>query len=520
MDAPFAVSDRVLLGMTLALAAVYALFSTVSDGYYQHDEIAHFLGMRQFWHDPTSALGNWAKPGYKILYAPFALLGRHAITVLNALVAAGSAYAATKAAQRMGVRQPLVAFALLALQPLWLSLAFRSYAELPTALLLTLAVWAHAATRPGGAALALSYAVTIRQELAPVVLLYAVWLVWTRRWALVPLLAVFPFLVNLWGWAATGDPLHLLHEAVGTGANIADAYPRQGLGHYPSTLLVIFGGVAVAWVVAYAAQIRRRRDDEDTGPTWHPFVVIPLGLYTAAHVAFQIQTVPMGPATGGNLRYLTVVAPLVSILGAIAADRWRREEGGRMAVAMGILGVVALVFWAHADNGIVLLPERSMAPLVGVLLGAATVLARVPMRTRLGLIAAAAVVLALVVVRPKAQTPEEATAMEAARWLAAADGGLDARPILVSHPVVNLTNDRAAGDYAKGSKAVTGAHIRAAAPGTRIVWDSHYSYRPNLRADDLDYQTLYADSAHFRLVREPFVSADQTFGIFVFDKIR
>ena len=513
-------STRVLVGMTLALAAVYALFSTVSDGYYQHDEIAHFLGMRQFWHDPSSALGNWAKPGYKVLYAPFALLGRHAVTVLNALVAAGSAFAATKAAERMGARQPLVAFALLALQPLWLGLAFRCYAELPTALLLTLAVWAHAASRPGWAALALSYAVTIRQELAPVVLLYAVWLAWTRRWTLVPLLGVFPLAVNLWGWAATGDRLHLVHEAVGTGAAIADAYPRQGVWHYPSTLLVVFGGVAIAWVAAYAAQIRRRDDAGEARPTWHPFVVVPLVLYTAAHVAFQIQSVSIGPATGGNLRYLTVVAPLVAILGALAVDRWRREDRTRLGVAMGVLVAVALVFWSHADNGIALLPERSFSPLLGVLLGAATVLVSVPMRTRLMLIAAAAAVLALVMVRPKAQTPEEATAAEVARWLRDADGGLDARPLLVSHPVVNLTNDRAAGDYAMGSKAVTGAHIRAAAPGTRIVWDSHYSYRPNLRADDLDYQTLYADSAHFRLVREPFVSPDQRFAVFVFDKIR
>ena len=511
--------------MTLALAAVYALFSLASDGYYQHDEIAHFIGMRQFWHDPSSALGNWAKPGYKVLYAPFALLGRHAIVVVNSLVAAGCAFAATKAAARMGARQPLVAFALLALQPLWLGLAFRCYAELPTALLLILAIWAHAASRHGWAALALSYAVTIRQELAPVALLYGVWLASGRRWTALPLLAVFPLLVNAWGWAATGEPLYLLREAVGTGAAIADAYPRQGLWHYPSTVLVVFGGLAVAWLAAYAAQIGRTVEDADgaaeaESARWHPFVVVPLVLYTAAHVAFQIQSVPIGPATGGNLRYLTVVAPLVAVLGALAAGRWRRGDRTRLAVAMGLVGIATAAFLSHADNGIALLPERSGLPLLTVALAAATVLVDVRMRTRLALIAAVALVGAGFVVRPKTQTLEEATAAEAARWLQSADGGLDARPLLISHPVVNLTNDSAPGDYAMGSKAVTGATIRAAAPGTRIVWDSHYSYRPRLRADDIDYETLLADTAAFRLVRDPFVSADQSFGIFVFDKLR
>ncbi|HYE59476.1 MAG TPA: hypothetical protein VD948_13265, partial [Rhodothermales bacterium] len=112
-DDPISVSDRTLLGLTFALAAGYFVFSLASTGFYQHDEVGHYIGMRQFWHDPASALGNWAKPGYKVLYAPFALLGPPAVALLNSLVAAGCAFAAAKTAQRLGAKTPLFAFVLL-----------------------------------------------------------------------------------------------------------------------------------------------------------------------------------------------------------------------------------------------------------------------------------------------------------------------------------------------------------------------------------------------------------------------
>lgn len=519
VDDGFSVSDRVLLALTFALAGLYFAFSFASDGFYQHDEVGHFVGMRGFWHDPNSALGNWAKPGYKVLYAPFALFGPRAVALLNALVAAGCAFAATKTAERLGVRTPLFAFVLLALQPLWLGLSFRDYAELPTALLLVLGVWAHVADRPALAALALSYAVTMRQELAPVALAYGVWLLVRRKPVPFALLALFPLLQNLWGWAATGDPLYLLHESLGTGANIADAYPRQGVWHYPSTVLVIFGALAFTSLLVYLAQGLFGSGSEGKAK-WHPVVLVPLGLYTAAHVAFQIQTPAIGPATGGNLRYLTVVAPLLAILGAVGADRLTGERGER-ARLLWLLAPFALataVFLGYRDNGIALTDVRWGVPLLTVLLASAVALVPMRSRVRLGAMAGVAVLIALLVVRPFRRTPEDAAVAETAAW-ARADG-LDARPVLVSHPLFHYFNGRAPGDYARGAGAATGAAIRAATPGTRIFWDSHYSHRPALRPDDLTYEALLADTARYRLVRDPFVSSDQGFAVFVFDKVR
>jgi hypothetical protein len=508
------VSDRTLLGLTLALAAGYFGFSFASTGFYQHDEVGHYIGMRQFWHDPASALGNWAKPGYKLLYAPFALLGPTAVALLNSLVAAGCAFAAAKTAQRLGVATPLLAFALLAFQPLWVGLAFRNYAELPTALLLILAVWMHHDGRRVLAALALSYAVTIRQELLPVWGLYGAWLLWRRHWTAAAMLPVFPILINLWGWAATGDPLHLLHATTGQGSALADAYPRLGFWHYPRTALVVFGATALASLVTYLVLAGRRR------VPWHPFVLVPLGLYTAAHVAFQIQAVPIGPSTGGNLRYLTVMGPLVAVLGAVAAERIGREDWKRVGVALGALVLVTALFLSRRDNGVTLTDDASAMPLLTVLAAAAALLLPRTPRQRLAAVTGAAVLTAFLMVRPFPRTQEDETITRTAQWFKERSFFSREGYLLVSHPLFHYTMGLAPGDYAVPARPATGAEIRKAPPGSIVVWDSHYSYRPNQRTDDLAHTDLLADTLNYRLLAEPFVAPDGSFGALVFEKRR
>ncbi len=498
--------------MTVGLAVVYFLLSRVSDGFYQHDEVAHFVSMRQFWHDPNTALGNWAKPGYKVLYALPALFGATAVTMVNALVAAACAYAGTRLAEKLGAGTPLLAFVLLAFQPLWMGLAFRNYSELPTALLLTLAVWAQYSERPVVAALLLSYAATIRQELYVLVLLYGAYLVYKRRFGAALALAVFPLLNHLWGWAATGNATYLLSDTLGMSQNIQDAYPRQGFWHYFQTAHVVFGGVALAALFVYLGQVALERKKA------HLFALVPLALYFAAHVAFQIQSLRLGPSTGGNLRYLTVIAPLVAVLGALGVDRLRETRRRTLLLALGLLAVVAALFWTYADNNIRLTDERSLAPLLTVLAASALLVVPMTTRARTLLLAAAAALVAALTFRPYTRTSEDAMMETVAEW--AQRENLDAHPLLVTHPLFHYFNDRAPGDYPHGAVPVSGPAVDTAQVGTRIVWDSHYSYRPNLRADDVSYETLLRDTTRFRLLHDPFITTDQTFGVFVFEKIR
>ena len=60
-------TERLPLLVTLLLMLLYFAYSFKSKGYYQQDEANHYLSMLRFWYDPAAIMGNWAKPGYKIL---------------------------------------------------------------------------------------------------------------------------------------------------------------------------------------------------------------------------------------------------------------------------------------------------------------------------------------------------------------------------------------------------------------------------------------------------------------------
>jgi hypothetical protein len=516
VDERFELPSLVLLGLTGALALVYFALSFVSDGFYQHDEVAHFVGMRQFWHDPSSALGNWAKPGYKAIYAFPALLGPTFVALFNACVAAASVWAATRIGQRLGVRAPLLVFGLAAFQPMWVALAFRNYSELPTALLLTLAVWAHVHDRRLLAALLLSYACTIRQEFFLLAGLYGLWLLGKRAWLPALALALFPLVNHLWGWAATGDPTYLLTDTLGFGSALADAYPRQGFWHYFSTSEVIFGALPLAALVAFGVSLAAKRPDGQRWG-WHPFVLVPVGLYFAAHVAFQVQAVSLGPATGGNLRYLTVIGPLVAVLGALGIERAPELPKSLLAAALGLLVLVAAVYLSYEHNNVRLTEVRSAGAFVRMLVAAGLILLPLALRLRTLSIAAAALVFAIATFQPFERTSEDALMEVVAEW--AQLNQVDERPLLVVHPLFHYFNSKAPGDYPQGATPILGPSVDTARVGTYVVWDSHYSYRPEKRPDDVSFQMLLADSARFRLVRNPFLTTDQRFGVLVFEKI-
>ena len=341
-----------LLGLTLGVAALYFAYSFFSDGFYQHDEAGHFLNMRTFWHDPSAVLGNWAKPGYKLLYALPALLGATAVILTNCLVAAFCCYAAYRLAEEVGCAAPLFAFALLAVQPFWLQLSFRNYSEPVTALLLLLALLFHHRSRRVVAALLLSYATTIRQEFYPLVGLYGLFLLYKKDWIPALALAAFPLVQHAWGWIATGDPLYLVHQVIGFSGDIQDAYARQGFDHYFVTSLVVFGAFAVTFLLVYLGQVFFYK------ARVHPFILTALAVYVLEHAVFNLQAITIGPSTGGNLRYMLVVTPLVAVLGAVAADRLvAMERRGKLVWVLGPFAAIVFLFMRFAHNNIALTDE-------------------------------------------------------------------------------------------------------------------------------------------------------------------
>ncbi len=512
----FELTNLQLLGATLVVAALYFAWSYVSNGFYQHDEVGHFANMRDFWHDPSVVLGNWAKPGYKLLYAIPALGGATVVLVVNCLVAAFTCWAAYALARAAGARTPLFAFVLLAFQPFWMQLAFRNYSEYVSALLLVLAVLAHYKDRDLIAALLLSYGTMIRQEFFPLLALFGLYLLYRRQFLAAAALALFPVLNNLWGWAATGDPLYLWTSTFSTGSTYQSAYPRQGFDHYLVTSLIVFGASSLTLLFAYAGELALRVQ------RWHPFIILPAALYLLEHLVFNLQALPIGPSTGGNLRYMIVIAPLVAVLGALAADRLpRMERRTRLLWALGPLVLLAALFMSYHHNNVVLLKDRfDPVPLLFVVAMSAGVLILRSRAALLALVLGAGILYAAVRVEPMKLSAEDETVRNVAAW--SREQKLDRHPLLVNHPLFFYYYGRSQRDFPRGAAPITGEAVMSAPLGTVILWDSHYSYRPELRPDQVQPEFFIQQPEAFRPLLQPVLVREGNavrFAILGFEKI-
>ncbi len=504
--------DQLLL-LGSILTVLYFLGGFISPGFYQQDEAAHYVSMRGFWADPSSVLSAWSKPGYKLLYALPSLGEPLAVQAFNAIVAALTVLITVWAAARLGLKQPLVAGALVAFQPMWAALAWRNYAELPSALCLVLAVGLHAANRRLAAALVFSYLVTLRQELYPLAALYGLWLLWQRQWLAAVSLALFPLLVNAWGWAATGDPLYLAHQLLDAQSAFKDAWVRQGGEHYFVMALPIFGAMALVCLLAYSVMAVRRQV-----PLLWP-VILPIVIYGGLHVLFNVKAFSFGPSTGGNLRYMTVLSPMVAILGLAALNRFPDIDARTrnvLAVVLALFVLIAAVALSYEHNLIRLTEQWSFGVLFTVL-GAIGIFWWVQGERALSGAVLVVGLLSIMLTGKRVKlTPEELEVKKAASW--AKRERLEQQPLIGTHMVFFYF-------YGKPAVAVPGWGTRlndstlAAAPvGTRILWDSHYSYRPQLKLKgQVDYAWFQQRRNAYAEVRQ-FIAPDQSFGLVVFEK--
>lgn len=508
------VSVKMLLGLTAAVTLFYFLFSFASQGFYQQDEANHFTSMLRFWHDPNSVLGNWAKPGYKVIYALPALLGQGFVTFVNALFAGFTCFFVAQAARLQGRANPVLAFAIMATLPLWMALAFRNYSEIPSAFMLAVALYGHYARRYWLAAILIGYVCTIRQEFYPVAVVYFGWLAMRRQVLPALLLGLAPLLQNLWGYSASGDPLYLLTSITGTSSAIADLYPRQGFDHYFKTSMVIYGPAAVLLMVVYLSigfQDKKKLE-------WAPLVAF--WGYFLINCLINFQGRAIGPSTGGNLRYLLVVAPALALIAADAVQLFNElPNGRRFRLALPVIGLalLTLIFLNYKHNFIKLQDERDPKPFLGLVLFTVLLYFTANRKDQVAWLSGGLVILALMNVRPVPLAAEDKACKQLADWFKN-DGTLKGRPMLVEHPMFYYYTGTTEYDYAPKAKPVIKPNIDSAAKGTIIIWDSHYTFRPNRRKEDVNYDYFENQPQQFRRLQQ-FVSDDQGFGAMVYEKL-
>ncbi len=528
---PWQAKEWQMLLLSLIPFLIYFGYSFIPQELYQHDEVGHYFSMRGFWDNPNSILGNWPKTGYKLVYVIPSLFGPGFLVFFNCVLAALCCFLCFKVSMQTGSRNSLLAFCLLALQPFMIQLSFRNYPEILTAVFLLLAAYFHFRHRYIISSLFVSYTMIIRQEMAPVLIAYALYFVMKKKWLPVLSLLVFPLLYNLWGALAFHDPLYLFTSTLSLGRKFADTYPRHGFWHYALMSITIFGPVCVTLMAAYTGElflfrkskvrdaISRNQFTSDDVKLKHAgyFLLAVVLLFTGIHSLFNLKLIKIGTSPGGVLRYMMVVSPFIAILGGIAAD-WLAHLKDRLRLFpfFAVLLIVVGVFMSRQHNNTVFLDQTDLKPFIFTALTVLILLLPLSAGKRAAALVGASVIFNLLAIRPYPISPENETMKKVALW--AKERHVEEHRILVNHSLFFYHLGMLKSDVKEGSETITKESVEKAPAGTIIVWDSHYSFRPTLKENQMNYDYYLKDKERFRLLMQ-FISRDKRFGVFIFEKL-
>ncbi len=475
------------LALALAGLVVAGLLGWISEGFYQDDDICHFLFARDAWNSTEAMLHWWARPGYNVptmlVARPFGMPGCRLFSAAQTAVVAFLAYLI---ARRVGVGRgwALAAPVLVWAQPLVMTLAETTLTETPAMLYLTLATWLYLRGNRAWACAAASPAFVTRLETLALGAVFAAALLWdayrasqgrlTRmlrtRWLWLGGFALLwaPALYCLAAWwtqlPPESSPLYVLFR------EHTDRYGRGAWNHYlmrwaeASTLgiftLSVAGGMALKRRAGLVAAL-------GFGLVGLQGLIYYFGLF----------------ASGGYARFLVPGAALFAVL---AAAGLRAMWNGRNRAAVpASLAAATLVLWsAFRSYHWVISPNygqvRALAwgftGLAAVLAAAALLpgVRRVrPGRAAAGVLLAMTAAQAVVQVRPL-QMDNTWDGMHAALERSIEDveaRGMGSRPAITKHVLLYYRIPTVIRAYTNEQAC---RMWRRAEPGTLFYWDSKY----------------------------------------------
>jgi hypothetical protein len=378
---------------------------------------------------------------------------------------------------------------------------------------MTLAVFFHLDNKKHFAALTASYIVFVRQEFYPFLGLYFLYLAYEKQFVAALLTGVFPVIHNIWGGIVKEDPLYLLNEILKTSQEIGDAYPRKGFEHYFLMSVTIFGSIVVALSLAYLVMKILSKEK----PNW--VLVVPSFLYFLMYCIFNIQSFPVGPATAGNLRYLIIVSPLFAVISALTFEQLPAfEKKGKVFWFLLALFFVVAFFMTYDHNLVIFTQERDFKPVFGIIFVIALVYIPIPDKGRFWALTGAAVFLVLITFKPVRLSEEDQTMKELAKWYKDYEQQNGSRQLLLENQMFYYFSDKPAEGFSPLPLGINEENLSKSPKGSLIFWDSHYSYRPELRKNSLKMDFFVQSPDKFKLIRE-MRAKDNTFLLLIFEKI-
>jgi len=508
---------------TACLALTYFVFSLFSDGFYQHDEVANFLGAQTIWYDDLiNIVGANSKAGYKLLYSVPALGGFTFLKLFNSIVAALTVFFSYKLLKKIGSKNSVLIFLLLGVQPLWFMLSFRNYAELTVSFLLVASLLLLYNKKFILSALIISFAAFTRQEYHLVLICFFIAFLMKKQYLAAILTGTFTFLQNLIGFIITGDILFLPHTVMEFSEKIKGVWPKQGFDHYFIMSNVIFGSAVLTLFIAYIALMILNKKK----PNW--MLVSIAFIIFLLNCAFNSQSFSFGPGNGGNLRYLMTIAPIVGIISVLALDEVSLLKK-RYLLLLFLTPLIVLVgmyqTYEHLNYGIRLSDQRFWLPLIFMLLVTILLIIPIKLKQRTIGIAIVSILIALTQISTRRIQPEEETIQKAAKWYKRHTKPgknqifTNENRIVCNHVLFYYYLDKNKNQFEKEpimrlTKEVTDSLQK----GDIVIWESHYGYRPKLRPTSQPYDFYDKNESYQKI--QYYQSKDKRFMIVFFQKIK
>ena len=355
----------------------------------------------------------------------------------------------------------------------------------------------------------------LRQEFVFIMPYFAFILFKKKQWLSIICLGIFSLGYNILGFIQTGDWLYSIHESINYAKTINNTAPRQGFDNFFIMSGAIYNHVIISLVVLYLAQVVSRQIKK---VEW--MIIIPAIGFFIIHCLFNLQAYPIFTTTGGNLRYVLVISPLMAVLAAKAIDNMQFIEK-RNVLWFYLIPFVCLVAgymtFYHNWIGMNVEGEKDRVPVLICLAVVATVILVKNNAMLIKISAALGVLTMLIYIRPKELCCDENFEQKKISEYVI-ENKLDKKPIMQSLALMNFFVGRNNWDYPNGCIQMYGdSTLDRAKVGTVIIWDTHYATKYG--KVQAPYIEKNMQSGRFKLIKE-FRSEDNAFAAVILEKMQ
>jgi len=499
------------------LAVVYYLSSKYSTGFYQDDEIGHYVNMKEFWSDPFIILGNWPKPGYKLFMVVPSLFGYQAVIFFNSLIASVTVYLTYVLLKEYKINYAFFGALLLAFQPLFFDLSFRSYAEIFTGMLFVVMMIFYKREMYLLCGLVCGYIFTVRQEIVLVAIVLAIIFFIKKKYVPIIAIAVFPLVFDFMGYLKSGDIAYVITEMTSLGA-MDFGGANRGFFHYFKVYIFIIGPVCLAlFLLGFFGFL------SDTGKIKEylmkydmPYIIFVFG--------FLVQAMLMVKGTNpGTWRYLLQVSPVAAFFATVGFNNLGLSSFKKINYYVtGFLLLMILLFMSKTSNGLDLTisPDYGKLAVVAIFFMLTIILFSSDKYQFLNKLSIILLILSaayfFMSFEPRKLSAENLAVKQMSEYLKTAASGpkkvfitsQTESPVILFGDIPNET--------IKNFIHLNSENLAKASKGDLIIWDSHYGYRPEYK-NDVRFETLQNDSNY--KVMNQFTSGDNRYRAVVFEKI-